>query len=98
MPNFEPKLSHSEFLSVDHVDDLVKLYSQKEKFFSDREDFLDFVSRDWTHALETSDLEGLFRDEIPVSDVLVDGTEYKIFGISFLKPNFLHTFLLVYKK
>lgn len=81
----ETVLEFDEIVSVNKIDDLVRLYSQKGLSFENQDKFLDQLSKDW--GSEVDRLEDLAKSmpipqKLPSLDLTLDGANYGIFGVT----------------
>lgn len=80
----ETVVSFHEIVSVDSIDDLVILYSERDLNFQDEEEFLNQLRSDWKLEVGKLEVQGRLMpipQKLSSLDVTIDSTTYSIFGI-----------------
>jgi len=80
----EPILTFEEIISVNSIDDLAELYSQRGVHLSDRKKLLKVLKSDWDAERSRVYQEARTRETprgIPHIDVAIDGVTYGVYGV-----------------
>jgi len=79
-----PVLSYIEIMSVDSIDDLIKLYTAKGIIFPRKKAFLSQLGQDWDLEGKRLYAENIRQelDSLPSLEVCVDGCTYGLYGIA----------------